>query len=128
MSNATVTIPYSEFQVLQDARAAAEREIATLKDQIRENKIEANNPVVLLVAREALEVVRYAVASLPAESNKGWPARALRVIAKHLPSMPDATQDDHELASTFVYFANEVDLFEKRRRGPGFAVPDFGDG
>jgi hypothetical protein len=123
--SASVTIPYTDFEAIQTARKAAEREVAELRERIRENKIEASDPTVLLVAREALEVARYAVASLPPESNKGWPARALRVIAEHLPSLPDATQDDHELASTFIYFANEIDLYEKRRRGFDDRIKEF---
>ena len=116
-AQASVTIPYSEFQAIQDARRDSDRKIVELTEQIRHSKIDASDPTLLIVAREALEVARYAVASLPAESNKNWPGRALRSIAKHLPSMPDATADDLELASTFIYFADEIDLYEKRRQG-----------
>jgi hypothetical protein len=114
---ASVTIPYQDFQAIQDARKAAEHEVSELREQIRINKIESCDSTVLEVARAALEVARYAVASLPAESNIGWPSNALRTIAEKLTSMPDTTQDDHELASTFVYFANEIDLYDRRRKG-----------
>ncbi len=118
MSNsASVTIQLSEFQAIQQACAEAKLEVAKLRDQLRDVKIGSSDQASIDVARAALEVVRYAVSSMPPESNRNWPGAALRVIAARLPLMPDVQQDDYELASTLGYFANEVDLYEKRRQG-----------
>lgn len=118
-AQATVTIPYGEFQAIQEARRIAEVAAADLRQQISETKIAASDPVLLVVARSAIEVVRFAVASLPPESTRGWPTEALKRVAANLPSMPDAVQDDQELAITLMSFARECDHFEQRRNALG---------
>ena len=115
-STATVSIPYSEFQALQEAKRAAELETAQLKQVITETKIAASNEAMLIVARSALHIVRFAIASLPPESTKGWPSVELRSIASMLDAMPDASIDDRELAITISIFADECDRFEQRGR------------
>jgi len=115
-SQATVTIQLNEFQAIQEAKKRAEEELAALQNQIKEMKIEASDPVLLVVARSAIEVMRFAVASLPPESTKNWPSFALKKVAENLASMPDATTDDQELAITFMGFARECERFEERRR------------
>jgi hypothetical protein len=122
MTTATVSIPYSEFQAIKEAREKAEQEVATIKRQITEEMIEASNQETRIVARAALEVARFAVANLPPEVTIGWPTEALRAIAKSLPSMPDATLDDPELAITLDHFAMECERFEARRRVFGTVV------
>lgn len=115
-ATASVTIPYHEFQELQEAKRKAELEAATLKQQITDQKIEASDPHLLALSRAAVEIVRYAVSSLPPESNKGWPFESLRTVAAELPSMPDATHDHGELAQTLVIFSKECEDHERRRQ------------
>jgi hypothetical protein len=115
MSTATVTMAYSEFQALQETRKAAEEESARLKAKLMEAKIEASDPRLLALSRAALEVVRYAVSSLPPESNRGWPFEALMVISEQVPHMPDASPDNEELALTLKVFAKECEDHERRR-------------
>ncbi len=115
MSTATVTMEYAEFQELQNKRKEAEEEVAALKAQITEAKIKASDPHLLALARGALDVVRYAVASLPPESHRGWPFESLTQVADHVIFMPDATPDHTELAMTLRTFATECKVHEHRR-------------
>lgn len=115
-ATATVTIPYNEFQELQEAKRAAEIEVSKLKEQITEKRIDASDPHLLLIATAAIDIVRYAVGSLPPESNRGWPFESLRMLADEIVHMPDATPDHNELAQTFKIFASECEAHERRRQ------------
>lgn len=115
MSTATVTIPYDEFQAIQNEKRQAEEQVADLKRQVTEAKISASDPHLLALSRAALDVVRYAVASLPPESNMGWPFESLRAVAEEVEHMPDATPDHAELAMTLRTFATECEDHERRR-------------
>ncbi len=114
-ANATVTIPYNELQEINEARQKAEIKVSNLMEQLRQNEIRNSDPNVLALANAALDVVRYAVSSLPPESNKGWPFVALRTIAAELPQMPDAVPDHTEFAQTLIIFAKECEAHERRR-------------
>lgn len=116
MSTATVTMEYAEFQELQNKRKEAEEEISVLKKQITEAKISASDPHLLALSRAAIDVVRFAVASLPPESHKGWPFESLARVAEQIPHMPDATVDHTELAMTLTTFAKECEDHERRRQ------------
>lgn len=117
MSNAaTVTIPYSDFEAVTRARNEAILKVAELEAKLKERAIVSSDQVLLAVAHAGIEIARYAIASLPAESNKHWPATALRTIAANLSKMPGASADEESLALTFGYFADEVDLYEHRRK------------
>ncbi len=115
-NNASVTIPYSEFQALQKSKQAAETAMAEMRAQIAAQKIEASDPQLLALSRAALDIVRYAVATIVPESNVGWPFESLRVFATYLEQMPDATQDHFEMAQTFRIFAKECEDHERRRK------------
>jgi hypothetical protein len=111
-----VSITLSEFLEVQNARTKAEMEAAQLKEQIRTMKIEANSSLLIAFYRSALELVRFAVASMPPESTRGWPVDHLHAIARTLPSLPDATVDDGDLSITLRNFADECARYESRRR------------
>lgn len=113
-TTATVTVPYNEYQAIQEAKLQAELETAKLRQQLTSSKIEASDAALFEIARAAIEIVRFAVGNLPPESTKHWPIAALRVVASRLPLMPDAGVDDQELALTLVNFAHECDVYEKR--------------
>ena len=115
MSTATVTVEYAEFQELQNKRREAEEEVAALKKQITEAKISASDPHLLALSRAAIEVVRFAVASLPPEAYAGWPFESLAQVAEQVPHMPDATADHTELSMTLKTFAKECEELERRR-------------
>ena len=121
MTTATVSIPYTEFQAIKEARSKAESEIVRLQKQITDEKVAASDHGMLMVARAALDVARFAVANLPPESTLDWPFESLRLIAKCLPAMPDVSPDDAELAVTLDHFATECERFETRRRVLGTA-------
>lgn len=116
MSHATVNIPLTEFQQLQAAKQEAEMETAKLRQQLASMKTDASDQAMLATARAAVEIVRFAVAHLPAEDTKGWPTGALHRLAEALPQLPDATADDGELATTLSSFARECEEFERRRQ------------
>lgn len=116
MSNATVSIPLDEFQQMQTARKEAEVEAARLRQQLTTAKTEASDQAMMSATRAAIEIVRFAVAYLPAEDTKGWPTGALHQLAKALPQLPDATADDNELATTLTSFSRECEEFERRRQ------------
>lgn len=115
-TQATITIPYNEFESIKRAQKKAEERVAELEKRIREEKVAASDEVILKLAKNALVVTRYAVASLPPESNKNWPFNELREIAVLLPLMPDAEADHRELATTFEMFALECERYDLRRR------------
>jgi len=115
MSNATVTIAYDEFQKIKNEKAKAEETAAKLRQEVIQARIESSDPHLLALARAALDIVRYAVASMPPESNRGWPFESLRVVAVEVMNMPDATPDHHELSITLRNFADECEKYERRR-------------
>lgn len=69
---------------------------------------------------EVLPIVQFAVANLPPETTKGWPADGLHSLADHL-----AIQGDRlELATAFHEFAVEASKFEAHRKAnPQVVVP-----
>lgn len=122
-SNATVTIPLTEFMEVQNARAAAEQKAAALEKQLNEAKIAANDATTYAIARDALEVVRFAIGNLPPETTRGWPVSKLRALSENLPKLDGASQDDQEYAITMRYFADEIEKCEAQRRAQGITKP-----
>lgn len=114
--SATVTMDLSEYQTLQKQKETTEIENSKLREQIIEAKISSSDPHLLAFSRAALDIVRYAVASLPPESNIGWPFESLRVVAEEILRMPDAGPTHEELAFTFRTFAQECEEHERRRK------------
>jgi len=116
MQSAMVSIPLGEFQELQQAKEKAERETAELREQIRQAKIQASDATLLAAARAGVEIARFAVANLPAESTSGWPFESLRTLGIAIVSFPDATTDDGDLSNVFISYARECEPFEVSRR------------
>lgn len=115
MTTATVTIPYDEFQEIKDAKRQAEEKASKLIEDVKQAKIQSSDPHLFALAKAALDIVRYAVASLPPESNFGWPFESLKVVAAKVLDMPDATPDHIELSMTLSSFAKECEEHERRR-------------
>lgn len=115
-SNATVTIPFNEFQEITNARDTALTRAAEAEAKLREGKIAANDGTTYAVARAALDVVRLAIGNLPPETTRGWPIAALRVLAEQLPVMDGASTDDRDFATTIGYFADECAKCELQRK------------
>ena len=113
---ATVSIPLSEFQEIQQAKDKAEKEASQLREQIRQATITASDSVLFALSKKSLDIVRFAIANLPPESTKAWPIESLREIAKLLPQAAGATIDDEEFAVTIASFARECEMFEARRQ------------
>lgn len=115
-SNATVTIPLTEFMEVQNARAAAEQKAAELEKKLSGEKIAANDATTYAIARDALEVVRFAIGNLPPETTRGWPVEKVRALSENLPKLDGATQDDQEYAITMRYFADEIEKCDLQRK------------
>lgn len=115
-STATVTIALSELTEIQRARETAEQRAAVAEQSLREGKIAANDATTYAVARDALDVVRFAIANLPPETTRGWPVEKLRSLAENLMKLDGATTDDNEFAITMRYFADEIDKCEVQRK------------
>ncbi len=104
-------------QLLTDAETAR-KEAAQLKADLRTARSEdptGRVQVAMHAFESALDIVRFAVANLPAESFKGWPFKQLREIAKTLRERAESTDDDRDLAGEFEKFAREIVNHEIRR-------------
>ena len=69
----------------------------------------------MALARDQLEVTRFAVANLPPETTRGWPWERLIKIAKRIEDLPDFGEDDRSLMIELVTFANEAAAHEEAR-------------
>lgn len=113
---ATVTIPYAEFEAIQKERQRAEERAAAAEQKLIDVKVEQCDQVLLALSLASLEIVRYAVSSMPPESNRGWPYEELKKISASLPKAPFAVDDHVTLAATLGTFATECERHELRRR------------
>ena len=125
MSTATMTLSFSEYQALLDDKKKLVEEAADLQRQLTAAKLEDPSgrlAPVLAFARDCLTVTRYAVANLAPELSVGWPFVELRRIATALPSLPDATINDRDMAIDLHAFARDCEAHETRRANAPKAV------
>lgn len=128
MAEGSVTRTLTEYHQELAQRQAVEKELADTKAAL----IEARNFDPSGKVKEitegfshALDVVRFAVANLPAESFKGWPFKALREVAKVIQKLPNAADNERDLATEILKFAGEVVKHEIRRvREINAGLPD----
>lgn len=120
MSGATVTIDYAQFQEIQNKRNDAEKRVAELEAQVAKLKLAGGGDVsvekLTLLARQLMEIARFAVGNLPPESTRGWPVGALTTSANLLKELPDHTIADQEMGIEWMSFASEAERFERRRQ------------
>lgn len=113
---ATISLELSEYHDLMNAKSAAENKTADLERQLQ---ITQTSDVLVGHLCEALkaarEVVRFAVANLPPETVRGWPADQLKKFADLLETAPGATQDYRDMAMDLRLFSREADTLEQMR-------------
>jgi hypothetical protein len=111
---ASHTLNDEEYQGILIARKTAETRAAALEAELIRVKLEdpANRLAPLnALARAQLEVIRFAVANLTPETTRGWPTKALERIAALLPTMPDVTADDRDLATELLSFMRDCESY-----------------
>jgi hypothetical protein len=125
-SSATVTIPLDEWDEEKNRRVTAENEAAALRKQLVDLKLESGDPKITKalteLSRKLLDGVRFAIAQMPPEATKGWPAESLREAVALLPMLPDYSTDDSDLAREIKAFAAECDRYALLRSGPRVTV------
>jgi hypothetical protein len=119
MSNATLTISLNDYNALLASRAAIEADLIIVSKELEAAKLvdpSGRLPALVAFSRDCLTLARFAVANLPPEMIRGWPYEALRRIAAELPTLPDATADDRDMALDLINFAKDCEDHEIRRR------------
>lgn len=114
----SVTLSFEEYANIKLARETAEAEAAGLRaDLVKAKNEDPSGRINQLgeLARELIQVLRFAVGNLPPETTRHWPFRSLEAAAKLLPWLPDFTPDDNTLAIELKAFANEVMKYEAQR-------------
>jgi len=120
-----------EYQALQKARAEAETESAKLRSDLVQAKLGDPSSLVRavnIVARDAIAIVRFAMANCPPETIRNWPFESLRSIANRIATLPDYTSDDAELAREMRTMAKEAERYAQKRavEGEPYVAPPDG--
>jgi len=121
---AKIEMTLEEYNELVAKRVAAENELADVKKQLTDARatslaIETGGESAAKrldkLVRDAVTVVRFAVANLPPETTPGWPVNALQSVAANLDALPTFSIDDRDLHSELRAFAREAESHEVRR-------------
>jgi hypothetical protein len=119
MSQAMLTISLDDYNAMLATRAVAEQELAIATNQLIEAKLvdpSGRLPALVAFSRDCLTIARFAVANLPPEMIRSWPYEALRRVAAGLPLLPDAREDDRDMALDMINFAKDCEDHDIRRR------------
>jgi hypothetical protein len=119
MSHATLSISLDDYNALLAARTAAEQMLAEAHRDLAAAKLVDPSgclPALVAFSRDCLTLARFAIANLPPEMIRGWPYEELRRIAAGLPTLPDATADDRDMALDLLNFAKDCEDHAIRRR------------
>lgn len=114
----TVTRTLDQYHQELAQRQAVEKELADTKRALIEARSADPTGKLTQITKgfvDALEVVKFAVANLPAESFRGWPFKELRQVASAVRALPDAGDNERDLAIELEKFANEIVKNEVRR-------------
>lgn len=124
MSNATVTIPLIELDELRQRRVDAENELARVRVELAEARLNSSDDGVTRsltkLSRHLLKVAAFAVSQMPPEASKGWPSDDLDFVVALLPTLPDYSTNDRELASDFSAFSSECQRWARYRTSPEY--------
>lgn len=118
--NAKVEMSYSEVQSLIEGKNAAEKAYGELLAASKVVKVGPPGEALAklnIFARDALDIVRFAVANLPPEMTPNWPFEALRKLCENVSDLPDADTNDHDMAIDLKSFVAECEKHELRRKG-----------
>lgn len=118
--SSNVNLTLDDYNSLLEARRNAENEAADLRKQLREAKLATGGDdrvrVLTQSVRNALEVVRFAVANMPPETVRGWPWTKLVAVSHDIEVLPDADSDDVSFAIELRKFAVECEKIERQRK------------
>jgi hypothetical protein len=111
-------ITLAQFNELQSGIQAAQARAASLEAQLQtayttdpEGRIEALRDL----ARDMMQIVRFALANLPPIEIPKWPYEAVARVAEHWSCVPDFTHDDEVLITELRAFAEDVRTRELER-------------
>jgi hypothetical protein len=115
---AMVELTMNEYQALIDRAKNAEDRAAALAQEVEVQRISSADevPGLLAAITAAMPIIRYALAHLPPEAHRDWPAAALRAFSVAFEGRPGATIDDRSFAIDARSFADHVDRLEAMRR------------
>ncbi len=105
---AEITMTLQEFMTHQGAREAAEKEAASLREQLRAAQLVDPSglvPDLVRGLRAAREIMPFAMMFIP---RWKMPADALKTLADVYEKMPGATEDDRVLAIDWRDFVKEI--------------------
>jgi hypothetical protein len=119
MSQASVSIPLDEFKRLEahhedlnKRNAELIAELNTARSADPEGRVVGLNKL----ARALLQTLSFATANLSPRDIKRWPHDKLREIADYMHNLSDHSSHDDEHAKWLLTFADECEMWEKRRK------------
>lgn len=122
---ATITMTREEWDQELANRHRVEKEVANLRVTLEQHRLDTMNiagggTVEALkldeLVRQAMFVVRFAVANLPPEMTPGWPVDSLKRVVDNLDALPTYSTDDADLRNELLAFVKEIEVEEARRR------------
>lgn len=115
---ANVTLTMEEYNELQSRMRAAEEDAAAARAALVNNKLADGERFILTtLIRDAMTVVRFAVANLPPEVTRGWPFLSLKRFSENLQHLADHKSDDVSLTAEWMGFVRDCEQHELRRKG-----------
>jgi hypothetical protein len=118
MSAATVTLPHSDYQRLQDDIRALKAEVEAKRVEIEDLKLgptDSHARQLLDALNSSLDVTRFAIGNLPPMAVRGWPHKSLRSLAALLPSLPGVDEGIREVSTDWRLVADDCQKWEDAR-------------
>jgi len=122
MSEAKVTMPLDEFNSINKLLDETTKRAEQLTKELYEARATDQTgrvPRLAQLTRSAMHIVGFAMGNLSPELIKRWPYAQLREIAAFLPTLPDYSSIDEEIAAELIKFAAECEEWEQKRKRYG---------
>lgn len=122
----TLTLSPEEYESMMQIRRDIEAENARLKTELIEERGKNGDARIAALAtatHAAGRIIAFAVANLPPEAIRGWPADELTIFAKWFEELPRFTTEDDELRNEWRAFAEECRKLETRRAAASAQIP-----